>query len=171
MCLSLNKTDKNDHGKIDKETDGSETKSPRLILKLNLKKQTPSTEDGDTLWGQKPDLLSTLVKKSSTTATGINTNKKAKHLQKTSRTTVLNNKNKITRQLPGPLVGLYYDLYDENLVDKYFDAKHEKIALGYPVTRAPYANDIVFIISFLSKFKAIIPTDNIGPQNFEYGLR
>lgn len=170
MCLSLNKTDKNDHGKIDKETDGSETKSPRLILKLNLKKQTPSTEDGDTLRGQKPDLLSTLVKKSSTTATGINTNKKAKHLQKASRTTVLNNKNKITRQLPGPLVGLYYDLYDENLVDKYFDAKHEKIALGYPVTKAPYANDIVFIISFLSKFKAIIPTDNIGPQNFEYGL-
>ena len=54
--------------------------------------------------GQKPDLLSTLVKKSSTTATGINTNKKAKHLQKASRTTVLNNKNKITRQLPGPLL-------------------------------------------------------------------
>ena len=38
------------------------------------------------------------------------------------------------------------------------------------MTKAPYANDIVFIISFLSKFKAIIPTDNIGPQNFEYGL-
>ena len=69
MCLSLNNTDKNDHGKIDKETYGSETKSPKLILKLNLKKQTPSTEDGDTLRGQKPDLLSTLVKKSSTTAT------------------------------------------------------------------------------------------------------
>ena len=38
------------------------------------------------------------------------------------------------------------------------------------MTKAPYANDIIFIISFLSKFKAIIPTDNIGPQNFEYGL-
>lgn len=170
ICLSLSNDDTKDHEKIDEQGEGSQTKSPKLILKLNLKKQVPSSNNRTALLEQKSDSLSTSVKNLSSNTTGISTNKKTRYPQKASRTTVLNNKNKITRQLPGPLVGLYYDLYDDGLVDKYFDAKHEKIALGYPVAKAPYANDIVFIISFLSKFKAIIPTDNIGPQNFEYGL-
>ncbi|RCK67488.1 ISWI one complex protein 3 [Candida viswanathii] len=138
-------------------------KSPKLILKLSAKK---AENNAPVKIAPAP---STTVKRTRTPMPTAG-NKRAKPAKQASRTTVLNGKNKITRQLPGPLVGLDYDLYDDSLVDQYFDSKHEKIGLGYPVAKAPYASDIVFIISFLIKFKDVIPVDFIGPGTIEYGL-
>lgn len=93
----------------------------------------------------------------------------------TSRTSVRNNRHKATRQLPGPLVGLYYDLYDDNIIDaqQNTEASSEKVSLGFPVIRTPYANDILYIISYLNKFREVIfgeRTEYLGPQDIEVGL-
>ncbi|RCK54504.1 ISWI one complex protein 3 [Candida viswanathii] len=138
-------------------------KSPKLILKLSAKKAERNVPV------KIAPAPSTSIKRTRTPVLASG-NKRAKPAKQASRTTVLNGKNKITRQLPGPLVALDYDLYDDSLVDQYFDSKHEKIGLGYPVAKAPYASDIVFIISFLIKFKDVIPVDFIGPGTIEYGL-
>lgn len=93
-------------------------------------------------------------------------------LTTTSRTTVANNTKRVTRQLPGPLVGLHYDLYDDNIIraEANTDAQLEKIALGFPVIRSPLASDILFIVSFLNKFSSILKIDDIGPLELENGL-
>lgn len=90
----------------------------------------------------------------------------------TSRTTVLANVHKITRQFPGPIIPLCYDLYDDNMMnmDLNKSERQEKIALGYDVKPAPYAGDIMFIISFCTKFKDIIGLGKFGPQDIEEGL-
>ncbi|RLV90135.1 hypothetical protein JA1_004765 [Spathaspora sp. JA1] len=86
-----------------------------------------------------------------------------------SRTTVRNSRNKLTRQLPGPLVGLYYDLYDDNLQDQV--GQSEQLALGYDVTPSDSAGDVTFLIGYLLKFGDIINWDkNIGPSDIEQGL-
>lgn len=90
----------------------------------------------------------------------------------TSRTTVVNNHNKITRQLPGPLVGLYYDAYDGVVIDSKANknAASEKIALGFPVSRVPWAEDIIYLISYLTKFHSVVEVEDVGPQDIEKGL-
>lgn len=93
----------------------------------------------------------------------------------TSRTTVRNNRHRSTRHLPGPLIGLYYDLYDDNILQaqQNIQASSEKLALGFPIVRSPYAKDISYIISYLNKFKEAIFGDkivNLGPQDIESGL-
>lgn len=93
----------------------------------------------------------------------------------TSRTTVCNNRHRSTRHLPGPLIGLYYDLYDDNILQaqQNIEATSEKLALGFPILRSPYAKDISYIISYLNKFKEAIFGDkviNLGPQDIESGL-
>lgn len=90
----------------------------------------------------------------------------------TTRTTVINNRNKITRQLPGPLVGLYYDAYDGFLIDSKANklAATEKVALGFPVLRVPWAQDIIYIISYLTKFHSVLEIEDVGPQDIENGL-
>ncbi|KAK6460838.1 hypothetical protein DFJ63DRAFT_289557 [Scheffersomyces coipomensis] len=91
---------------------------------------------------------------------------------KTSRTTFVNNRNKNSRQLPGPLISLNYALYDENALQAQQNEKAaaEKIALGYPVKASRIASHIVFIISFLNKFKSLLEVNGIGPQTIERGL-
>lgn len=84
-----------------------------------------------------------------------------------SRTTVPNTLNKVTRQLPGPLVGLGYNLYDELHFDDV--ASSESLAFGFEVKPAPYAGDIMVIIEFLLKFRDIVGID-VGPQDLEEGL-
>ena len=93
-------------------------------------------------------------------------------LTSTGRTTVLNNRQKTAKQLVGPLVGLYYDLYDENIMDASQNSKatEEKLALGFPVTPSPYASDILYLVSYLQKFKDVIFVGYLGPQDFEKGL-
>lgn len=93
-------------------------------------------------------------------------------LTTTSRTTVLNSRQRTAKQLQGPLVGLYYDLYDENIMDASQNerASAESLALGYPVVPSKYASDIIYLVSYLQKFKRIIHIDNLGPQDFEEGL-
>lgn len=90
----------------------------------------------------------------------------------TSRTTVLTNVHKATRQFPGPIIPLCYDLYDENMMNLSTNktAKEEKVALGFDVKPAPYAGDIMFIISFCTRFKDIIGLGKFGPQDLEEGL-
>lgn len=142
---------------------GSNSKK-QIILKLTL--QSPRREPKRKKQAVKQDPK---IKKSS----GV------------SRTTILRNKNKITRQLPGPLVGVYYDLYDDNLmtrakIDEVIENENleignaedykYRIAAGYKVKPAPYANDIVYIIAFLNKFREVIGIDGIGPQSLEKGL-
>lgn len=89
-----------------------------------------------------------------------------------TRTTVLNNRHKVTRQLPGPIIPLYYDLYDDNVIEatQNAEATSEKLALGFPISEAPYAKDIMFIISYLCKFQEIVDLELIGPQDIEFGL-
>ncbi|KAG7663148.1 uncharacterized protein J8A68_003326 [[Candida] subhashii] len=180
-------TEKSDppiNGTVSKSTSpsGTKKKAPKLILKLGNKtfKPTPSKL---TKIAPKPigfsstassDTPAASKRKSSPAKAAATTKKKLKlSLTKTtSRTTVKNGRNKLTRQLPGPLVGLYYDLYDDNLSDEYFEgAKKEKIALGFPCIKSPYASDLVFIVGFLNKFKDVIPMEtNLGPKDFEKGL-
>ncbi|CAI5758105.1 unnamed protein product [Candida verbasci] len=121
----------------------------KLILKLPPQKQLQSST-------QKPRRS---VKKTKS------------NVKKISKTTVIYTRPKQSRQLPSSLVGLTYDLYDDNLIDAYFDSKNEKLALNYPIIKNPYASDIIYIISFLLKFKEIIPLENcVGPHSFEIGL-
>jgi hypothetical protein len=102
----------------------------------------------------------------------------------TSRTTVFRVKNKVTRLLPGPLVGVFYDYYDENVMNlkamaedspeaeiKNAEEYKLRIAAGYPkVKKAPYAGDILYIIAFLQKFRDVVRIYGIGPQTIEKGL-
>lgn len=90
----------------------------------------------------------------------------------TSRTTVINNRHKITRQLPGPLLPLHYDIYDDNTLEANENqaSSNEKICLGFPVRKNSYAGDIVYVIAFLNKFRDILYIYNIGPQDIEEGL-
>lgn len=87
-----------------------------------------------------------------------------------SRTSVLSKGSKGSRQLPGPLIHLSYDLYDDNLLNEHEDVSKEKLSLGYPIKPNPYANDIVYIISFLNKFQKILKIDPISPHDIENGL-
>lgn len=163
------KPQKSNTGSAENSTTSTPPKSPKLILKLGVKKpesNTVPTSNKPVKIAPAPPVSMKRVQ----TPTPAPPNKRSKPVKKFSRTTVLNGKQKITRQLPGPLVGLDYDLYDDGLVDQYFDSIHEKIGLGYPVAKAPYASDIVFILSFLIKFKHVIPVDSIGPGTIEYGL-
>lgn len=93
-------------------------------------------------------------------------------LTSTSRTTVLNNRQKTAKQLVGPLVGLYYDLYDENIMDASQNSKatQEELALGFSITPSKYASDILYLVSYLQKFKDVIFVGYLGPQDFEEGL-
>lgn len=154
-----------------KSLDNNESKSENdsntkklLILKLTL--QAPKKEPKK--------------KKQSLKLTTADKFKKSSGI---SRTTILRNKNKITRQLPGPLIGVYYDLYDENIMNRAkLDGDTEngpiededdykyRIAAGYKVKKAPFASDILYIVSFLNKFREVIQFDGIGPQSLEKGL-
>lgn len=84
--------------------------------------------------------------------------------------------NKLCRQLPGPVTGIHYDLYDDNFINKPLvtgeglDAVTKQIAGGFTVTPAKYAADIVYILEFLNKFRDIIGIDGLSPQLFEKGL-
>ncbi|CAN3373166.1 hypothetical protein DIURU_001181 [Diutina rugosa] len=84
--------------------------------------------------------------------------------------------NKLCRQLPGPVTGVHYDLYDDNFINKPsvtgegLDAVTKQIAGGFTVTPAKYAADIVYILEFLNKFRDIIGIDGLSPQSFEKGL-
>ena len=170
---SGSKTPKTNTGSPNTSTTSTPPKSPKLILKLGVKKPDPTiapTPIKPVKIAPAPSATIKRVRNPTTGTTANTTNKRSKPVKQFTRTTVLNGKNKTTRQLPGPLVGLDYDLYDDSLVDQYYDSKHQKIGLGYPVSKAPYASDIVFIISFLIKFKDVIPIDFIGPGTIEYGL-
>lgn len=86
-----------------------------------------------------------------------------------------NNRHRATRHLPGPLIGLYYDLYDDNILQaqQNVEAASEKLALGFPIIKSPYASEISYIIAYLNKFKEVIFGDkvvNLGPQDIESGL-
>lgn len=101
--------------------------------------------------------------------------KKSLFDQATSITGVISNKNKLTRLLPGPLVGLNYSLYDDNLLRAKANESSvkEKVALGFPVAIAPHAQDIMRLISFLNKYKDVVFGKEIyyiGPKDFEIGL-
>ncbi|KAK6454395.1 uncharacterized protein RJT20DRAFT_130517 [Scheffersomyces xylosifermentans] len=112
------------------------------------------------------------TKKRSRTSTTSSKRSKHSRLTSISRTTVLTSNNKLSRQLPGPLIGLHYDLYDENIInaDQNVLAKTERIALGYEVKKSVYASDIMTIVSYLNKFKEVIDLDPIGPGAIESGL-
>lgn len=100
------------------------------------------------------------------------TKRKMSSLQSTSRTTVLNGRHKVTRQFPGPLVPLFYDIYDENYMDSNpnTEAKAEKLALGFPVKKVNHGIDVIYILCFCCKFYDLLGIGKIGPQDIEQGL-
>lgn len=91
---------------------------------------------------------------------------------KSTRTTIIREKNRVTRTLPGPIVPLNFDLYDDNLIaaEANSSAANQPIALGFPVKMCPYLFDIIYVISFLSTFESIINIGFVGPEDFEKGL-
>lgn len=74
------------------------------------------------------------------------------------------------KALPSPLIPI--SSVDDFLVQHDASRLDNEIqlALGYPIRKAPYANDIMYLVSFLSKFSDIIPVKNLGPKSFEEGL-
>ncbi|KAI5950523.1 hypothetical protein CANMA_005183 [Candida margitis] len=92
-----------------------------------------------------------------------------------SKKPVINpNRNAIVKRnskvLPSPLIPISYeeelmDHHDSSRLDDFYE-----LALGYPIRKAPYATDIVYLIAFLSKFREILPVKNLGPKSFETGL-
>lgn len=90
----------------------------------------------------------------------------------TSRTTIVREKNRITRTFPGPLVGVHFDLYDNNVIKAKVneDAAAEKLAFGVPLEPAPHAADIIQIISYITKFGSFLNCGIFGPQDLEEGL-
>lgn len=74
------------------------------------------------------------------------------------------------KALPSPLIPIssaddFLVQHDASRLDNEI-----QLALGYPIRKAPYANDIMYLVSFLSKFRDIIPVKNLGPKSFEEGL-
>lgn len=91
---------------------------------------------------------------------------------KITRTSIVREKNRITRTYPGPLLAVHYDLYDDNLFEAQENSTvaHEPVALGFNVKRNPYLGDVIFIMAFLAKFPEILYVGHIGPQDIEDGL-
>lgn len=89
-----------------------------------------------------------------------------------SRTTIIRERNRITRTLPGPLVPVHFDLYDDNLIGAETNASTsaENLALGFPVKPCAYLDDIIFLIGYLSKFNHIVGLGIMGPEDIEIGL-
>lgn len=92
--------------------------------------------------------------------------------QKASRTTITRERNRVTRTYPGPLLPIHYDLYDDNIIGAEANAATaaEKLALGFPVRKCDYLGDIIFLISYLSKFELIVDFGPVGPEDIEVGL-
>lgn len=92
--------------------------------------------------------------------------------QPASPTTIIRDKNRVTRTNPGPLIPIHFDLYDENLMfaDINKQTAAEKLALGFPVHPCPYLYDIIYIISYLTKFRHIVDVGPVGPDDIEIGL-
>ncbi|KAI5960889.1 hypothetical protein KGF57_001821 [Candida theae] len=74
------------------------------------------------------------------------------------------------KALPSPLipVSAAEDFLIRN--DESRLASNTQLALGYPIQKAPYANDIMYLVLFLTKFREVIPFKNLGPKSFEQGL-
>lgn len=153
------------------------TKKPKETKKSE-KKRTATKSERNKKEGSKPEtgkqvesLLETLKRKIKHSQTASKRLKNSR-LVSVSRTTVLNSVNRLSRQLPGPLIGLHYDLYDENILNapQNIIATSEKIALGFPVKESPYASDILTIVAFLMKFQKVTDIYGIGPKNIEEGL-
>lgn len=79
------------------------------------------------------------------------------------------------KDIPGSIVGAYYDAYEPDSVDKIVSQKDEDlnlVALGFEMTPAPYAKDIMTILEFTNKFKSVLgDLESLGPQDFEEGLK
>lgn len=89
-----------------------------------------------------------------------------------SRTSIVRERNRITRTYPGPLLPVHFDLYDDNLMSADANAatSGEKLALGYPVKPCAYLDDIIFLIGYLTKFNHIVDVGPMGPEDIEIGL-
>lgn len=174
---SISKFFQSDKPKPKMEKHETENKSLNTIEKETVKEpsleseKSTSTSKSKTPTPPKRKAKSTPppVKKTKTRAKSRSLSSKVTH---TSRTTVINNRHKITRQLPGPLLPLHYDIYDDNTLEANENqaSSNEKICLGYPVRKNSYAGDIVYVVAFLNKFRDILYIYNIGPQDIEEGL-
>lgn len=86
-----------------------------------------------------------------------------------------NVQQKKRKDIPGSIVGAYYDAYEPESVEKIISHKDEAlnlIALGFEVIPAPYAKDIMTILEFTNKFKSVLgDLESLGPQDFEEGLK
>ncbi|KAI5952345.1 hypothetical protein KGF54_003211 [Candida jiufengensis] len=77
---------------------------------------------------------------------------------------------KTFKPLPSPIIpiSLFTDLLSVSDQSRIKDTN--KLALGFPVRKNPYASDITYLIEYLTKFKDIISIKPLGPQDFEEGL-
>lgn len=84
----------------------------------------------------------------------------------------LRRRTKKRRDIPGPITGAFYDLYDTDVVMAHEQEELNLVALGYGIKPSPYAKDIIAILSFYNKFKKFFKNvPNLGPQDLEEGLK
>lgn len=145
-----------------------ESKGYPLPIPVHTERRSEDKEKTTSLENNDEDLLPSDKKKSSCL-------KKPSTLTSVSKTTILSAFPKNAEKHPCPSVGLNYDLYDENimLAPQNREAASEKIAFGAPVVKSPYAQHIIYIISFLGKFWNIVYGRQrilFYPQDFEQGL-
>lgn len=162
-----NKISQDEIDKINKDNNDNDNENKSKIKKSTSPKSKSTSSSKAT-----PSSKSTSSKSKPTKSKINKSHTNLSKITSTSRTTVLNNRHKITRQLPGPVLPLYYDQYDDNLINdpENISLKNEKLALGFPIKQKSYINHIIYIISFLNTFKEIISIGDIGPQDIEIGL-
>jgi hypothetical protein len=76
------------------------------------------------------------------------------------------------RDIPGPITGAFNDSYDPEILKPRDQKELDFVALGYFVKPAPYARDIITVLSFFNKFKKYFKDlQNLSPQDIEEGLK
>lgn len=145
-----------ENGSVKREVEAS-TETPRK--RTRLRRETPKKKEAAKKKETKPK---------ETTYKKLTLNFKPK----TSRTTIIREKNRVTRTYPGPLLPVHFDLYDDNILDAKTNEQItlEKLALGFPTKKCDYLSDILMIIQYLLKFEHIVDFGPIGPQDLEEGL-
>jgi len=174
--LSSQEKSKKDTGKEDDKQKLGDKKDDDLIVVDEVDKQLPAKtqpkiilEDYHTLKAKgrstaKDYRSDAFTKLGLVPQTNNNKKQQQQHLQQKKR-----------REIPGPVTGAYYDIYDPYTAERVTSQNDEDmnlIALGFEVRPAPYAKDIMTILEFTNKFKSVFSDFTmLGPQDFEEGLK
>lgn len=161
---------------------GRSTLSDKRILQTQFSKpelvalaSKPATSSGPTTASQHKSTLQSTIK-TATLATaasaGSDRSLTGSPLRPSSPQAQPLRRSRKKRDIPGPLTGAFYDIYDPETLKPRAEKELDLIALGYYVKPASHARDIITILSFFNKFKKFFKDFyNLAPQDIEEGLR